>query len=89
MALLSVKDTGFGIAPEDQPHVFERFYQATHSMQSRMGGYGLGLTIARLIIEQHGGRIWFETVPNRGTTFYFTLPLYREPALGEERGEGG
>lgn len=78
MALLSVKDTGFGIAPEDQPHVFERFYQATHSMQSRMGGYGLGLTIARLIIEQHGGRIWFETVPNRGTTFYFTLPLYRE-----------
>nr|BBH94648.1 hypothetical protein KTA_28470 [Thermogemmatispora argillosa] len=88
MVLLSVKDTGFGIAPEDQPHVFERFYQATHSMQSRMGGYGLGLTIARLIVEQHGGRIWFETVPNRGTTFYFTLPLYHEPAPAEHEREG-
>ncbi|MBX5451285.1 ATP-binding protein [Thermogemmatispora sp.] len=84
MVLLSVKDTGFGIAPEDQPHVFERFYQATHSMQSRMGGYGLGLTIARLIVEQHGGKIWFETVPNRGTTFFFTLPLYRESVVAEQ-----
>ncbi|WP_376796172.1 ATP-binding protein [Thermogemmatispora sp.] len=89
MALLSVQDTGFGIAPEDQPHVFERFYQATHSMQSRMGGYGLGLTIARLIVEQHGGRIWFETVPNRGTTFYFTLPLYREAPLPGVKTEAG
>jgi two-component system phosphate regulon sensor histidine kinase PhoR len=41
-----------------------------------MGGYGLGLPIARLIIEQHGGQIAFDTIPQKGTTFYFTAPLY-------------
>lgn len=74
--LFSVIDTGDGIPPEDQPHVFERFYQSNHSMQSKMGGYGLGLSIARLIVEQHGGEIYFESVPQQGTTFYFTAPLY-------------
>lgn len=74
--LFSVIDTGDGIPPEDQPHIFERFYQSNHAMQSKMGGYGLGLTIARLIVEQHGGEIYFESVPQRGTTFYFTAPLY-------------
>ncbi len=74
--LFSVIDTGDGIPPEDQPHIFERFYQSNHAMQSKMGGYGLGLSIARLIVEQHGGEIRFESVPQRGTTFYFTTPLY-------------
>lgn len=74
--LFSVIDTGDGIPPEDQPHIFERFYQSNHSMQSKMGGYGLGLSIARLIVEQHGGEIYFESVPQQGTTFYFTAPLY-------------
>jgi two-component system phosphate regulon sensor histidine kinase PhoR len=77
MARISVIDTGFGIPPRDQPHVFERFYQSNHSMQSKIGGYGLGLTIADLIVEQHGGRIWFDTVVGDGTIFYFTVPLYR------------
>ncbi len=76
-AMISVSDTGYGIAPEDQPHVFERFYQSNHREQSKLGGYGLGLPIARLIVEQHGGEIGFETQVNRGTTFYFTAPLYR------------
>lgn len=74
-ALVSVQDTGYGIAPEDRPHVFERFYQANHHLQSKMGGYGLGLTIAKLIVEQHGGQINFDTTVNKGTTFYFTVPL--------------
>lgn len=74
--LFSVIDTGDGIPPEDQPHVFERFYQSNHEMQSKMGGYGLGLSIARLIVEQHGGEIYFESQPQQGTTFYFTAPLY-------------
>ena len=78
MALFSVIDTGDGIPPKDQPHVFERFYQSNHSMQSKMGGYGLGLSIARLIVEQHGGEIYFESEPQKGTTFYFTTPLYSE-----------
>ncbi|WP_161982105.1 PAS domain-containing sensor histidine kinase [Dictyobacter alpinus] len=75
-AMISVSDTGYGIPTEDGQHVFERFYQSNHSQQSKMGGYGLGLSIARLIVEQHGGTIGFDTVVNKGTTFYFTLPLY-------------
>ena len=75
--MISVIDTGYGIPPEDRPHVFERFYQSNHILQSRMGGYGLGLSIARLIVEQHGGTIDFESTLNEGTTFYFTAPLYK------------
>ena len=76
--MISVIDTGDGIPPEDRNHVFERFYQSNHAGQSRMGGYGLGLTIARLIVEQHGGVIDFDSTVNQGTTFYFTAPLYKE-----------
>ncbi len=75
--MISVVDTGYGIAPEDHNHVFERFYQSNHAGQSRMGGYGLGLPIARLIVEQHGGLIDFDSTVNQGTTFYFTAPLYK------------
>jgi signal transduction histidine kinase len=74
--LFSVIDTGDGIPPEDQPHIFERFYQSNHAMQSKMGGYGLGLSIARLIVEQHNGEISFESTPKQGTTFFFTAPLW-------------
>jgi len=76
--MISVEDTGYGISVEDQPHIFERFYQANHHLQSKMGGYGLGLSIAKLIVEQHGGHIGFDTVHEKGTTFYFTAPLYVE-----------
>ena len=72
---ISVSDTGYGIPIEDQPHIFERFYQSNRDQQSKMGGYGLGLSIAKLIIEQHGGEISFESVLDKGTTFYFTVPL--------------
>ncbi len=74
--MVSVEDTGFGIPYDDQQHVFERFYQSNHLEQSKMGGYGLGLSIAKLIVEQHGGTIGFDTVPNEGTTFYFTIPIF-------------
>ncbi len=74
--MISVSDTGYGIPPEDCQHVFERFYQANHREQSKMGGYGLGLSIAKLIVEQHGGTISFDTTLDKGTTFYFTLPEY-------------
>jgi len=75
-ALISVVDTGYGISEEDRPHIFERFYQSDHHQQSKIGGYGLGLAIAKLIVEQHGGDINFETEIDRGTTFFFTAPLY-------------
>ncbi|TMC22963.1 MAG: PAS domain S-box protein [Chloroflexi bacterium] len=81
---ISVIDTGYGIPPEDRHHVFERFYQSNHSEQSMMGGYGLGLSIAQLIVEQHGGTINFETVQDEGTTFYFTVPIYKKTAIETE-----
>jgi len=74
--MISIIDTGYGIPADDRPHVFERFYQSNHSQQSKMGGYGLGLSIARLIVEQHGGTITFDTVVDKGTTFSFTVPIY-------------
>jgi PAS domain S-box-containing protein len=73
--VISVSDTGYGIPIEDRPHIFERFYQSNHNQQSKIGGYGLGLSIVNLIIEQHGGEISFESVLDKGTTFYFTAPL--------------
>lgn len=78
-AMISVIDTGFGIPEQDRPHVFDRFYQSNHVLQSKMGGYGLGLSIAKLIVEQHGGSINFESTVNSGTTFYFTVPLHTGP----------
>jgi two-component system phosphate regulon sensor histidine kinase PhoR len=69
----SVRDTGVGIQPEDLPRVFERFYKADQSRSG--GGTGLGLSIARHTVEAHGGRIWAESLPGKGSTFSFTLPL--------------
>jgi signal transduction histidine kinase/DNA-binding response OmpR family regulator len=68
---LSVADTGTGISPEQIPHVFGRFWQANNA-DSR--GLGLGLAIARGIVEAHGGRIWVESEVGVGSTFHFTLP---------------
>lgn len=79
--MISIADTGYGIPAEDRQHIFERFYQSNHSEQSKMGGYGLGLSIARLIVNQHGGMIDFDTTLNKGTRFYFTVPLYRGQSL--------
>jgi signal transduction histidine kinase/DNA-binding NarL/FixJ family response regulator len=74
---LAVSDTGPGISPEQLPHLFGRYWQARDS-DGR--GIGLGLSIARGIVEAHGGRIWVESTPGEGTTFYFTLPRAPEEA---------
>jgi len=76
-ALVRVIDTGCGVPYEDQPHIFERFYQSDNASLVKHGGYGLGLAIAKLIVEQHGGRLWLESEPEHGATFSFTLPLWR------------
>ena len=74
VARVDVVDSGEGIAPDDLPHVFERFYRAEKSRSRDYGGAGLGLAIARSIIEAHGGRMWVESQPGQGTRFTFTLP---------------
>ena len=76
--LATVSDNGPGIAAEDLPHIFDRFYRAdkSRSRDPRSGeGSGLGLAIARSIVEAHGGRIWAESETGQGTTIAFTLPV--------------
>ena len=70
---ISVSDTGIGIAPEDQGAIFEEFRQVGSDERKREGT-GLGLTLAQKFVELHGGRIWVESAPGRGSTFTFTLP---------------
>jgi PAS domain S-box-containing protein len=70
--LFSVRDTGAGIPPEHLPHVFDRFWQ--HERGSRRGA-GLGLPIVKGIVEAHGGRVWVESTPDQGTSFFFTIPV--------------
>ncbi|HEY3378074.1 MAG TPA: PAS domain S-box protein [Armatimonadota bacterium] len=73
--VLSVTDQGRGIAPQDVPHLFERFYRAKRETPQPAEGIGLGLYIARMLVEAHGGRIWAESEIGSGSTFSFTLPL--------------
>jgi signal transduction histidine kinase len=74
--VISVHDTGIGIAAEHLPFLFERFYRVDKSRTAASGGSGIGLTIARHLVEAHGGRIWATSPgPGQGSTFVFTLPL--------------
>jgi GAF domain-containing protein/anti-sigma regulatory factor (Ser/Thr protein kinase) len=74
---VDVHDTGIGIAPEDHARVFEEFQQVGRERSRE--GTGLGLTLSKRFVELHGGRIWLESTPGKGSTFSFTLPL-RQPA---------
>ena len=71
-AVVSVQDTGVGIPADELPRVFQRFW---HAGRAQRGGAGLGLAIAKGVVEAHGGRIWVESVVGAGTTFHFTLPV--------------
>ena len=73
--ILSVTDTGGGIAPEDQPRVFSRLYRADAPLIGGLGDNGMGLAIAKALVEGHGGRIWVISDPGVGSTFYVLLPL--------------
>jgi signal transduction histidine kinase len=73
--VVSVIDTGKGIAEEDHNKVFEKFAQAGDPHTGRSKGTGLGLTISKQIVEQHGGRIWVESEVGKGSVFSFSLPI--------------
>ncbi|QGY40313.1 hypothetical protein GM415_09305 [Pseudodesulfovibrio cashew] len=74
-AIVSIRDTGIGIPEEEQALVFERFHQRRETLTDKPQGTGLGLPICKNIIEAHGGRIWLESEPGKGSTFSFAIPL--------------
>lgn len=89
-AIFEVADTGVGIAPEDVPHVFDRFYRADPARaraQRRGGGSGLGLAIARSLVEAQGGALNLTSALNVGTTVTMRIPLWRDPPAPEEAPE--
>ncbi len=73
--VFSVQDSGIGIPPKQQAHIFEKLFRADNAVQAFTNGTGLGLYICKAFIEAHGGRIWFTSEENKGTIFYFSLPL--------------
>jgi signal transduction histidine kinase len=82
--LLTVADSGIGVPPAEQEKVFERFYRASNVVYIGAAGAGLGLHLARSLIELHGGRIWLESDVDRGATFYVTFPIADTPTESEE-----
>jgi two-component system phosphate regulon sensor histidine kinase PhoR len=79
--ICSVADDGQGIPTKDLPHIFERFYRVDKGRSRERGGTGLGLSITKHIVQLHGGRVWAESVPGKGATFFFSLP---HQLIGEE-----
>ncbi len=78
-----IADTGPGIPKEDQSHLFQKFYRVDNSATRTIGGTGLGLYICRKIVELYGGRIWVESEPGKGSTFYINLPRLSSAKVSE------
>jgi PAS domain S-box-containing protein len=72
---ISVKDEGVGIKPADVAKIFDRYYRVESSNTKHISGFGIGLYLSAEIVERHGGKIWVESEPGKGSTFYFSLPL--------------
>ncbi len=85
--VISVTDQGSGVSSQDTNHLFEKFYRGTHPQQN--GGTGMGLAIAKGIIEAHDGRIWAESLPGKGATFAFSLLVDHKPSSEADPPEAG
>ena len=85
-ATVTISDTGSGIAPQDLSHIFERFYRGDTARSAETGGAGLGLSIVRSVVQDHGGEVFAESELGRGTVIGFTLPLCPDDSVpGQER----
>ncbi|MEX0668187.1 MAG: ATP-binding protein [Candidatus Saccharimonadales bacterium] len=84
--VISVKDSGIGISVADQKHVFEKFYRSEDYRTRKSGGTGLGLYITKRLIESMGGRVWFESKLNKGSTFYCMIPKHPKTRVDKEDG---
>jgi signal transduction histidine kinase len=73
--ITSITDKGVGIPPNQLPNLFQRYYRTSRAVEKRRTGLGLGLFIAKGLVEAHGGHIWVESVHGGGSTFYFSLPI--------------
>ncbi|MCR4923473.1 MAG: HAMP domain-containing histidine kinase [Lachnospiraceae bacterium] len=81
---IEISDTGKGISQKDIPHIFDRFYRADTSRNSRQGGSGIGLSIVKKVIEDHGGYIWASSTEGEGTTIHFIIRKYQEEGQNEQ-----
>jgi len=86
-ATISVRDQGWGITPGDQERVFDRFFRVENALTRRTGGTGLGLYLAKQLVQAMRGRLWVASRPGEGSTFSFTLPLAEHS--GPASGKGG
>ncbi|HEY9816321.1 MAG TPA: ATP-binding protein, partial [Candidatus Obscuribacterales bacterium] len=85
--VVGITDSGIGIAPEDQPKVFEKFRQVGDTLTDKPQGTGLGLPICKQIVEHHAGELWVESELGQGSTFYFTLPLLEDAVSDSEESD--
>jgi signal transduction histidine kinase len=76
--VVSIRDTGVGIRPEEQERIFEKFYRAENPLSVEAGGTGMGLAIVKTLVEAHRGRVWVESLPGHGSTFRFAVPALAE-----------
>jgi PAS domain S-box-containing protein len=82
--IVGVTDTGYGISPENQKHLFERHVRISRQEHKKVKGSGLGLFIVRSVAQRHGGDAWVESVEGQGSTFYFSIPLAGANLVGAE-----
>lgn len=84
---ISVSDTGIGIAEDKFEKTFQPFVQADPSTSREFGGTGLGLSLVKEFVEMHGGKIWVNSEPGKGSTFTFTLPVSEKSIISEDLSE--